>query len=192
MFRPDSPSSGTPRMWEISTSLKMCRSKGPLSVASLQNDYRILLTLTTTVSAVKHSQFTLQYPGLSRQNISEISISKTTAAWFLTVEQPQILHSLTRLWECQGQTGKQYKKWKWFDKFHLNNSFGMLKLSFAQRVNRVCVCVADKVSKKTCNLNIMQEATMNIVGMEGPWYVESLCTGTGTFFTAVVATVRLC
>ena len=53
----------------------------------------------------------------------------------------------------------------------------MLKLSlYAQRVNRVCV--VDNVSKKTCNLNIMQEGAMNIVGMEGPRYFEAVCRDT--------------
>ena len=123
-----------------------------LSTERLQDNFNSHYYGYSSQTFTVHS---LQYPGLSRQNIGEISISRTTAAWFLTVEQPQILHSLTRPWECQGQTGKQYKKWKWFDKLRLINSFSILKLSlYGQRVNRVCVvdkvnrvCVVDKVNR---------------------------------------------
>jgi hypothetical protein len=85
----------------------------------LWSHYRTTIELTeaptTTVPTVKHSS---NYSILGyRTRISEKYL--TTAAWFNTVEQPQILHSLTRLWECQGQTGKQYKKRKWLDKFRL-------------------------------------------------------------------------
>ena len=121
-----------------------CRSRGPLSVASVHNVYRIIVTLTTTVPALQHSQITLQYPGLLHhvpvlsvdiQNLGEIFISKTTKIWILTVVTASNIKLTHKAIGRPRSNWKQYKKWTWFSKFHLINFFTMLRLSYAQRVN---------------------------------------------------------